>query len=227
MICTSAGSCTKLHQAFDVQALAVPADPLASDVPVHKELRWHDVQSLADVLAHPDHRLAAVHRRAVGVGRLVVALHAAQVLGQRLAARRLGRLLGAHGRRRLPGLQRGELRLQVRLVLNQRLQEELSLLRIHRLGARAELPALEPRQLERDLLDLRVPPHDLAIASGNLARLLLNMHQHALRQGQRGARLQPPRPHEVPRVEPPGHTPHPQPSWTSSLRRVARAFANR
>ena len=175
-----------LHQAIDALALAAPADPLAPDVPVHEELRRHDVQSLADVLAHPGHRLAAVHRRAVGVGRLVVMLHPAQVLGQRLPARRLGRLLGSDWRRRLPGLQLGELRLQVRLVLDQRLQEELSLLRIHRLGARAELPALEPRQLERDLLDLRVPPHDLAIAPGNLARLLLDMHQHALRQGLQG-----------------------------------------
>jgi len=111
--------------------------------------------------------------------------HAAQVLGQRLPAWGLGRLLGRSGRRLGQSrLQRGELCLQVRLVLDQRVQEQLPLLRVHRLGARAELPPLEPRQLEGDLLDLGVPPHDLA-------RLLLHAHQQVLRQTLEGFWRQP------------------------------------
>ena len=89
MICGSTGSCTS--------ELAAPAGPLAVDVPVHEELRRHDVQPLADVLADAHHRLAAVRCRAGGVLGLVVVLDAAQMLGQRLALgwRRCSAWLGA------------------------------------------------------------------------------------------------------------------------------------
>ena len=47
--------------------LAALASPLAPDLALHEELRRDDVKPLAHVLAHANHRLAAVWRRAVGV----------------------------------------------------------------------------------------------------------------------------------------------------------------
>ena len=67
------------------QQLAALARPLAADVPVHEELRRHDVQPLADVLAHAHHRLAALRRRAAGVLGLDALVHARQVRRQCLA----------------------------------------------------------------------------------------------------------------------------------------------
>jgi len=57
-------------------------------------------------------------------------------------------------------LQGGELGLQAGLVGGTRLLEDVTLLGVHALGPGAELPGLEPRQLERDALDLRVSPLD-------------------------------------------------------------------
>ena len=57
-------------------------------------------------------------------------------------------------------LQGRELGLQVGLVSGQRLFEDLALLGVHALALGAELPGLQPRQLERDALDLRVAPLD-------------------------------------------------------------------
>jgi hypothetical protein len=65
----------------------------------------------------------------------------------------------------LQGLQ---LRLEVGLVLGQRVLEHLALLGVHRLGLRAELPGLQARQLERDAFDLGVLELDLAIAPGDV-----------------------------------------------------------
>ena len=86
--------CWLLHQALDPLALATAARPLAVDVAVHEELRRHDVQAFAHVLADAGHRLAAVRCLAGGVFGLVTVLDATQVLGQRLAARLSARCLG-------------------------------------------------------------------------------------------------------------------------------------
>jgi len=56
-----------LHQAFDPLALAAATGPLAVDVAVHEELRRHDVQPFAHILADAGHRLAALRCRATGV----------------------------------------------------------------------------------------------------------------------------------------------------------------
>jgi hypothetical protein len=60
-------------------------------------------------------------------------------------------------------LQRGELRFEVGLVLQERVLEHLPLLGRHRLALGAELPALQARELEGELLDLRVAPGDVAV----------------------------------------------------------------
>lgn len=52
---------------------------------------------------------------------------------------------------------------QARLVLGQRLLEQAALLGIHGLELGAELPALEPGQLEGDLLDLGLAERGLAV----------------------------------------------------------------
>jgi len=179
-----------LHQAFDPLALAAAAGPLAVDVAVHEEFGRHDVQPFADVLADPGHRLAALRRRAVGDLGLVMMLDATQMVGQCLAARTPGRCLGLGRCLGQRGLQCGELRFEIRFVLQQRVLEHLALLGRHRLALGAELPALQPRQLERDLLDLRVTPGDVAVLALEqlllvieVSRLLLDVPQHL--RGQR------------------------------------------
>ena len=57
-------------------------------------------------------------------------------------------------------LQGLELGLQAGLVGGECLLEDLTLLGVHALGLGAELPVLQPRQLEGDALDLRVTPLD-------------------------------------------------------------------
>ena len=86
---------------------------------------------------------------------------------QRLAPGTARRRLGL-GRRLSSGsssffAQPFELRLQARFVLSQRLFEQAALLGAHRLGLGAELPALEPRELEVDLLQLGIAPGDVAV----------------------------------------------------------------
>ena len=90
-------------------------------------------------------------------------------------------LVGLGGRAR-GLLQRGKLRLQAGLVGGQRLGEQLALLGAHALGLGAELPAPQLCELERDLLDLRVPPQDLLlrrtqplVLRANMRGLLINM----------------------------------------------------
>lgn len=144
------------------QELAALAGPLAADLPLHEELRRNDVQPLADVLAHALHRLAAFARGVLGFDAMV---HAWQMIGQRLAlgAALVSWLVRLWGRARglLRGLlQRRKLRLQAGLVGGQGLGEQLPLLGGHPLGLGAELPGLQPGELEGDLLDLRVPPLD-------------------------------------------------------------------
>jgi hypothetical protein len=67
------------------------------------------------------------------------------------------------------------------LIGGQRLLEERALLGVHALGLGTELPGLQPCQLERDALDLRVAPLDsLGIGvdarglRGNVLALLAN-----------------------------------------------------
>jgi hypothetical protein len=115
-------------------------------------------QPLAHVLAHALHRLAAFTRGVLGLDALV---YTWQMLRQGLAPglallRRLGRCWGWFCR----GLQRRELLLQVGLVGGQGLAEQFTLFGTHALGAGTELPGLQPRELERDLLDLGVAPLD-------------------------------------------------------------------
>ena len=69
------------------------------------------------------------------------------------------RLLG-HWGRRLGSLQRRQPGFQIGHVGSQGLGEEFALLGVHALGLGAEAPVLQPRQLEGDLLDLRVAPLD-------------------------------------------------------------------
>lgn len=127
---------------------------------MHEELGRHDVESLAHVFADAHHRLAAA---ASGVLRFVVVLDATQVLGQRLTAR-----LALVLRRRLVSLiafvlQCLQLCIEIGFVFGQRRFEQLALLGAHRLGLRAELPTLQPGELEHDALDLGVLELDLAI----------------------------------------------------------------
>jgi hypothetical protein len=100
--------------------------------------------------------------RAVRVFGLVAVLHALQVLGQRLAARLARWRLRGLGRLGQAALQFGQLRLQAGFVLGQRVLEQGTLLGRHGLGLGAELPALQAREFEVDLLQLGVAPGDLA-----------------------------------------------------------------
>ena len=124
-------------------------------------------------MSSPDarHRLAAVRYRAACVLGLVVVLDAAQMVGQRLTARATGRCLGLGQHLGQRSLQRRELSFEVGLVLQQRVLEHLPLIGRHGLALGAELPALQARQLERDLLDLRVAVCDVAVLA--LQQLLL------------------------------------------------------
>ncbi|MNX85543.1 hypothetical protein D3C86_1173830 [compost metagenome] len=170
----AAGSDTALddfcHAGRLAQHLAAAAGPLAIDVAVHEELGRHDVQALADLLADARHRAPAAGLQAVGALGLVVVFDTAQVIGERVAARptwgRLGRCVrGCCGGRGRGGFTPKPLELlaQARLVLGQRLLEQAALLGVHGLGLGAELPALEPGQLEGDLLDLGLAQCDLVV----------------------------------------------------------------
>jgi len=59
---------------------------------------------------------------------------------------------------------------------------------LHRFGADAELPALEPGQLEGDLLDLGVAPSDVAVLalqeSPGLVQLAVAINKGQLTQGE-------------------------------------------
>ena len=143
-----------------------------------EELSRHDVQPLAHVLAHAHHRLAALCGGAGGVLRLVVVLDAHQVLGQCLPFGLAARLDRSCWRCDGLGLQRFELRLKARLVGGQRLFEQLALLSVHRLGAGGELPRLQPRQLERDALNLGVLELDGPVALGDLLALSTDVRKH-------------------------------------------------
>ena len=159
------------------------------DLALHEELRRHDVEPLADVLAHAHHGLAAVWRRAVGVLGLDALVHAGQVCRQCFALGLAACLLvwcgAANGCGRL---QRGELGFETRLVGGTRFLEERALLGVHGFSLGAELPGLQSRQLERDALDLRVTPLDglrlrvdaLALLADVFA-LLANEGQHLRR----------------------------------------------
>jgi hypothetical protein len=135
---------------------------------LHEELRRHDVQALADVLAHAHHRLAALWCRAVRVFGLHALVHARQVRRQGFALGLalvgvLGLLVwcsAVFGSINACGLQRGELGLQVGLVGGTGLFEQRALLGVHGFGLGTELPGLEPGKLERDALDLGVAPLD-------------------------------------------------------------------
>ena len=67
-----------------------------------------------------------------------------------------------------------ELRLQARLVLGHRLFEQAPLLGAHRLGLGAELPGLQPGELEGDLLQLGGLEPQLGLLALELAGLLLD-----------------------------------------------------
>ena len=182
MICGATGSCTS--------TLAALARPLAVDMAVHEELRRHDVELLAHVFAHAHHGSAAPGRRAGCVLGLVMVLHTAQMLGQRLPlglAPLLGLCLGLRGQL---GLQLLQLRLQARLVLGQRLLEHAALLGVHGFGLGAELPSLQPRQLEGDLLELGVLELDGLLVLLDLPGLRGNVLQHAGRHFGHCARAQ-------------------------------------
>jgi hypothetical protein len=100
------------------------------------------------------------------------------VLGQRLTARAARRVLGLGWRLGQCGLQCGELRLQIGLVLQHRVLEHLALLGVHGLALGAELPALQTRELEVDLLQLGIAPGDVAVLA--LDELLLDFEFVAL-----------------------------------------------
>ena len=167
------------------QQLAALAGPLASNLPLHEELRRDDVQPLADVLAHAHHRLAAFWCRAVRVFGLHALVHARQVRRQWLALGLAAWLLVWCSAADGGGLQRGELRLQVGLVGSTGLFEQRALIGVHGFGLGTELPRLEPGKLERDALDLRVAPLDglglrvdaLALL-GDMFALLADVGQH-------------------------------------------------
>ena len=92
-------------------------------------------------------------------------------------------------------MQGSELGLKARLVGRTRLLEDAALLGVHALGPGAELPGIEPRQLEREALDLRVASLDgLGLRVDALAQridvlgLLGDVGQHL--RGQRRRRPQ-------------------------------------
>jgi len=172
------------------EQLAAPASPLAADLALHEELRRHDVQALADVLAHAHHRLATLGRRAVRVFGLDALVHAWQVGRQGLALGLAAWLLVWCGAAEGGGLQRGELGLEAGLVAGAGLIEQRALLGVHTFGPGAELPGLEAGKLERDALDLGVAPLDgLGLRVDALAlladvfTLLGNVSQHLLGHG--------------------------------------------
>jgi hypothetical protein len=182
------------------QELAAAAGPLAADLALHEELRRDDVQSLADVLAHAHHRLAAFGRWAMGVLGLDALLHARQMGRQWFAlglafAVLLGLLLGCAAAS--ASLQGGELGLQAGLVSGQGFFEDVALLGVHGFSPGAELPGFQARQLERDAFDLRVAPLDglrLGVDApallADVAALLVDVSQHLRGDGGQFARAQ-------------------------------------
>ena len=130
-----------------------------------EELGRHNVESLAHFLADARHRSTAVRRGAVGALGLMTVFDATQVFRQLLTAwsPRRGLRLGVDSGLSGFASQLFQLRTQARLVLGDRLLEQASLLGVHRLGAGAELPALQASQLEGDLLDLGIAPGDVAV----------------------------------------------------------------
>ncbi|EYS93301.1 hypothetical protein CF68_27585 [Cupriavidus sp. SK-4] len=106
---------------------------------------------------------------------LVVMLDSAQVRGKWLATGRAFGLGVVFNRGLALGLL--QLHLQTGLVFGQGLLKQAALLGAHRLGLGSELPCLESRQFEGDLLDLDVLELDLAF-------LLLDVCEHLLRQCQ-------------------------------------------
>ncbi len=108
-------------------------------------------------------------------------IHARQVIGQMLAlGAALGRWLVGFGRA-CPcagtdlRLQRCKLCLETCLVGGQRLGKQLALLGAHALGVRAELPPLEPGQLEVEFFYLRIAPLDRLLCRVDPLALLPNM----------------------------------------------------
>ena len=73
------------------------------------------------------------------------------------------------------GLQRGQLRLQRSFVLGQCLGEQCSLLRRHGFGLGAELPTLQPGELDVDLLQPSIAESDLAVLALELALFALEL----------------------------------------------------
>ena len=166
--------------------LAAPASPFAPDLTLHEELRRHDIQTFADVLAHAHHGLAAFWGWTVGIFRLNTGVHTRQVWRQCFAFGLATCLLVwcAPVLGRNTGLQGGQLRLQASLVSGQCLFEEGALLGTHALGLGTELPSLQARQLEGDALNLGVAPLDgLGISVdafgllGNVLALLVDLGQ--------------------------------------------------
>jgi hypothetical protein len=176
------GRCRLLHQ-----QLAALTGPLAANLALHEELRRNDVQPFADVLAHAHHRLAALWRRASRVFGLDALVHTRQVCRQGFALGLAAWLLVWCSAANGGGLQRGELGFETGLIGSARLVEQRTLLGVHGFGLGTELPGLEPRQLERDALDLGVAPLDglglgvdaLALLADVFA-LLTDMGQHLL-----------------------------------------------
>ena len=89
-----------------------------------------------------------------------------------------------------------QLRLQIRFVFNGGVLEHLPLFGVHALGTRAELPGLQARELEGDLLELGVLELDLALVALrgvlvllDLAALCGQLGQHAGGQLSHGCRL--------------------------------------
>lgn len=157
-----------------------------------EELGRHDVQALAHVLPDARHRAAAAGLLAVGAVGLVAVFDAPQMIGQRLTARltrcrlRLGIavVIGRCFQTQL--LQLGA---QALLVLDQRFLAETPLLGVHRLGAGAELPALQSSQLEGDLLDLGIAPDDVAVLAlqqvARLGQLAIAINRSLVAQGEK------------------------------------------
>jgi hypothetical protein len=142
-------------------------------VAVHKEPGGHDVELLADVLAHAHHRLTTAAGGAFG---LVTVFDARQVLRQGLAFGLTPGFSGGGlaGRAALP-LQGFELGLQAGLVGGQRFLEQLALLGAHALGPGTKAPGLQAREFVRDALDFDVAPLDGLCLGLDVLALLADM----------------------------------------------------
>jgi len=148
-----------------------------------EELGRHDVQPLSDVFTNVLHGSPAALLLAVGAVRFIAVLHATQVHWQGVAAG-LGRgrlRLGAGSRSSRLGFtaQTRELRTQRGFVLGQCFFEQATLVGVHRLGLRPVRPALQPCELELNLLDLGLAQRDLAVLAQQL-RVALGEFQSPL-----------------------------------------------